>query len=50
MTVEQIIEIIDTRRKAAATEGNPTEISFLYELAKMANDYKKLKEQTEHKR
>ena len=44
MTVEQILTILKTREKAARINGNTTECSFVKELIKMAEDYKKLKE------
>ena len=50
MNVDQILEILRTRVIAAAQDGNPTERSFLFELVKITEDYKKLKEQTENKR
>lgn len=47
MEIEQILKILKTREKAAKMEGNTTEISFLYELVKMARDYKILKEEAD---
>lgn len=47
METEQILKILKTREAMAKEEGNTTEISFLYELVKMAEDYKRLKEQTD---
>lgn len=47
MNVENILKILKTREEAAKMEGNATEISFMYELVKMAEDYKKLKEENE---
>lgn len=43
MTTEQIIEILHTRLNIAREDGNPTETSFLYELLKLAEEFKKLK-------
>ena len=40
MTVEQILQVLETRRKIAEEEGNPTELSLLFEITKMAEDYK----------
>lgn len=47
MTVELILEILKTRQEAAEMEGNTTELSLLYELVKIAEDYKELKKQAE---
>lgn len=47
MTVDTILRILKTREEAAKMSGNTTELSFMYELTKMAEDYKKLKEQTD---
>lgn len=47
MTVETILKILKTREEAAKMSGNTTELSFMYELVKMTEDYKKLKEQTD---
>lgn len=49
MTVEFILEILKTRQEAAKMEGNTTELSFLYELTKMAENYKTLKEEVDNK-
>ena len=47
MNVETILKILKTREEAAKINGNTTELSLMYELVKMAEDYKRLKEQTE---
>ena len=47
MNVETILKILKTREEAAKMEGNATEISFMYELVKMAEDYKRMMEQME---
>ena len=47
MNVETILKILKTREETAKMDGNATEISFIYELVKMAEDYKRLKEQTD---
>ena len=41
MTPEQIAEILNTRMEAAKQDGNPTEITVLSVLLKMAEEYKK---------
>lgn len=43
MTTDQIIEILDTRLSISREDGNPTEASFLLELLKLAEEFKKLK-------
>ncbi len=40
MTPEQIAEILNTRMEAAKQDGNPTEITVLSVLLKMAEEYK----------
>jgi hypothetical protein len=40
MKVETILEILETRKKVAQEEGNTTELSLLYELVQMAENYK----------
>lgn len=47
MNVETILRILKTREEAAKISGNTTELSLMYELVKMAEDYKRLKEQTD---
>ena len=49
MSIEQIKEILATREKAAKMNGNTTELRFIRELIKMANDYKRIKEQMDKK-
>lgn len=41
MTPEQIVEILNTRMEAAQQDGNPTEITVLSVLLKMAEEHKK---------
>lgn len=43
MTTDQIIDILNTRLSIAREDGNPTETSFLFELLKLAEEFKKLK-------
>ena len=43
MTTEQIIEVLNTRLSIAIEDRNPTETSFLFELLKLAEEFKKLK-------
>ena len=47
MNVETILRILKTREEAAKMSGNTTELSLMYELVKMAEDYKRLKEQAD---
>lgn len=47
MNVETILKILKTREEVAKMSGNTTELSLMYELVKMAEDYKRLKEQTD---
>lgn len=44
MTVESIIKILKTREEAAKLNGNTTERSLMFELVKMAEDYKSMTE------
>lgn len=46
MTVENILKILKTREEAARMNGNTTEFSLMFELVKLAEDYKKLKERS----
>lgn len=46
MTVEQILEILKTRQAVAEDNGNTTELSLLFELVKMAENYKELLEES----
>ena len=43
MDAQQIIEILKVRQSVAEANGNTTELSLLYELVKMAEEYKELK-------
>ena len=45
MTVENILNILITRERAARMNGNTTELSFMQELVRIVRDYKRLKEQ-----
>ena len=45
MTVEQIMEILRTRQAVARESGNTTELSLLYEIMKLAEEYKRLTEE-----
>ena len=47
MDVETILKILKTREEAAKMSGNTTEFSFMYELTKAMEDYKRLKEQAD---
>lgn len=47
MTPQQIKEILNTRLNMAKEDGNPTEISLLYELIKIAEEYQVLKDKCE---
>lgn len=45
MTVEQVLEILRTREAVAREVGNTTELSLIYELVKIAENYKELLEE-----
>ena len=38
MDLEQVCYMIETRQKAAERSGNTTELSFLYEIAKIVEE------------
>ena len=44
MNVETVLTILETRRAIAKETGNTTELSLLYELTKIAEEYKMMKE------
>ena len=44
MNIDTVLQILDTRRAVARENGNTTELSLLYELTKIAEEYKVMKE------
>ena len=46
MTIENIMTMLKTREEVARTNGNTTELSLLYELVKVVEEYKRLKEES----
>lgn len=44
MDADNVLRILDTRREAARENGNTTELSLLYELTKIVEEYKLLKD------
>ena len=46
MTIEDIMFMLKTRQEVAKESGNTTESSLLYELVKLVEDYKRLKEES----
>ena len=47
MSIEQILEILKTREKAAVLNGNTTELCFVKELMLIVDEYIRLKEQND---
>lgn len=44
MDADNVLRILDTRREVARENGNTTELSLLYELTKIVEEYKLLKD------
>lgn len=47
MDIETVKMMVETRLRAAQQNGNTTEVSLMFELLKMSEDYEALKKQQE---